>query len=230
MALCYDFNRKKVYNLSSKKCIVIGTGGHWGTWVNQYIKDEVILVGVDRGAWHLIDYGYKLHMAIGDFDSVTAEELSLIEKQSQMVHRCDPFDKDLTDTEMAFEWAITQSPDEIILLGALGTRFDHSLANVHLLKRAVQRGIDCKIVDEYNEIILINDNTPLIRNERYSHVSLLPLSQEVHGITLYGFRYPLFNASLCIGQSLGISNVLVDKYGKIEIKEGWLLVIFSRDE
>jgi thiamine pyrophosphokinase len=53
---------------------------------------------------------------------------------------------------------------------------------------------------------------------------------EVTGITLRGFQYPLTDATLTIGQSLGISNVLLEPEGTITIKEGLLLVIQSSDQ
>jgi len=60
-------------------------------------------------------------------------------------------------------------------------------------------------------------------------VSLLPLTPVVTGITLEGFRYPLTNARLEIGQSLGISNVLEASEGAVTVGDGMLLVMFSRD-
>jgi thiamine pyrophosphokinase len=129
---------------------------------------------------------------------------------------------------MAFDWALQQHPREIVLLGALGTRFDHSLANVHLLAKGLQEGILCRIVDAHNEVLLI-DRRAEVRKGRFSHVSLLPLSMEVTGITLEGFQYPLHNATLRIGQSLGISNVLLQDVGIVTIGQGRLLVIQSTD-
>ncbi|MCK9907229.1 hypothetical protein MXD63_45440, partial [Frankia sp. Cpl3] len=69
---------------------------------------------------------------------------------------CDPVMKDLTDTEMALQWALERNPREILFLGALGTRFDHTLSNVHLLRRGLQAGISCRILDERNEVLLID--------------------------------------------------------------------------
>ncbi|MFC5450779.1 thiamine diphosphokinase [Paenibacillus aestuarii] len=210
------------------KRIVIVTGGTLGEWFRQELHEGDILVGSDRGALFLVEHGYKPHMALGDFDSVKEEEKDRIRAASQAFMDCDPIYKDLTDTEMAFEWALAQQPSHIVLLGALGTRFDHSLANVHLLRKGLEQGVTCKIVDASNEIIVIHQKTRILRG-RYTHVSLLPLSLEVTGITLHGFQYPLHQATLQIGQSLGISNVLLEESGLIELATGLLLVVQSRD-
>jgi thiamine pyrophosphokinase len=211
------------------KRIVIVTGGTLGPWVQQELRQDDILVGSDRGALYLLEQGFIPDYALGDFDSVTELELERIRTESKQFLTCDPIDKDFTDTEMAFNWALQQQPSEIVLLGALGTRFDHSLANVHLLVKGVHQGIACTIIDSHNEVILI-DRPTSIRKGSYTNVSLLPLSMEVTGITLHGFQYPLHSATLRIGQTLGISNILVELEGRIEIQSGYLLVIQSKDQ
>ncbi|UKS26416.1 thiamine diphosphokinase [Paenibacillus sp. HWE-109] len=210
------------------KRIIIVTGGTLGEWALGEIQAGDILVGSDRGALYLIQHGYTPYISMGDFDSVTERELALIRSSSLTFIDCDPVFKDLTDTEMAFNWALDQHPAQITLLGAIGTRFDHSLANVHLLRKGMEQDIDCSIIDANNQIRIIEQSTRITRGN-YTHISLLPLSLEVTGITLHGFQYPLHQARLQIGQSLGISNILVESQGLIELESGLLLVIQSKD-
>lgn len=214
--------------LSMQPRIIVCTGGDLDTWALQNIKQDDILIGADSGAKFLISAGLKPDIAIGDFDSVSEQELLMIRECSNQVISCDPIDKNYTDTEMAFRLALDMKPKEIVLLGALGTRFDHSLANVHLLSLAADHHIKASIIDRHNLIQVITTTT-VIASNCYPNVSLLPLSAFVSGITLVGFQYPLLNARLVIGQSLGISNVLVAEEGKIYIREGQLLVIQSKD-
>jgi thiamine pyrophosphokinase len=208
--------------------ILLFAGGNLGQWAIRYIRQEDWLVGVDRGALFLIQHGLSPRLSIGDFDSVSVEERAKIEQHSGYVSACDPVMKDLTDTEMALTWALEQQPAEIVLLGALGSRFDHTLANVHLLQKALLARIDCKIVDETNEIHLI-DRELTVERDHFKHVSLLPFSPEVTGVTLCGFQYPLKDATLRIGDTLGISNVLTADSGTITVKSGLLLAIKSKD-
>ncbi|TXK74823.1 thiamine diphosphokinase [Paenibacillus sp. N3.4] len=210
------------------KRIIIVTGGTLGDWILGEIQEEDVLVGSDRGALYLIQQGLKPYISMGDFDSVTSEELALIRSSSLHFVDCDPIFKDLTDTEMAFNWALEEKPEHIVLVGAIGTRFDHSLANIHLLRKGTELGIACSIVDGHNEITVIHQPTRIQRGN-YTHVSLLPLSLEVTGITLQGFQYPLHQATLQIGQSLGISNILIEQEGFIDLHSGLLLVIQSKD-
>ncbi|MDQ8733726.1 thiamine diphosphokinase [Paenibacillus sp. LHD-38] len=208
--------------------IAICTGGQLGAFALEYIKSADLLIGADSGARFLISQGFRPDISIGDFDSVSEDELAIIRTKSGQTIACDPIDKDYTDTEMAVRLALDMQPRELVLLGALGTRFDHSLANVHLLALAAQQKVPATIIDEHNKITLLTDQAT-IEQLGYPNVSLLPLSLQVKGITLTGFQYPLTDAELSIGQSLGISNVLLSAVGRIEIKEGLLLVIQSRD-
>ena len=211
------------------KRIVIFSGGTLGPWALREVKPGDVLVGADRGALFLVRQQLVPDVAIGDFDSVSEDEKAEIRRVSRQFREFDPVDKDWTDTETAFDWALKQEPAEIVLMGALGTRFDHSLANIHLLRKGLDRGIPCKIIDAYNEIMLV-DKHLLLTKGNYSHVSLLPLTLKVTGITLKGFRYPLHNATLDLGESRGISNLLAGESGEIYVKEGILLVILSREE
>jgi len=210
--------------------ILIFSGGDLGSWALQHIRPGDVLAGADRGALFLVQHGFTPDLALGDFDSVTAEETALIEQRSRSFHTCDPVMKDWTDTEMAFNWALEQKPREIVMCGVLGTRWDHSLANIHLLRKGLDAGIRCRIADAHNQIALMDANNPMqLERSRYAYVSLLPLTLQVTGITLEGFQYPLYDATLAIGQSLGISNVLLEPVGRITITDGLLLVIQSDD-
>lgn len=208
--------------------ILIFSGGTLDKWALEYIKEEDFLVGVDRGALFLLRNNLKPHFAVGDFDSVNSDEFGEIRKGCKDLYACDPVLKDHSDTELAFNWALDRRPEEIILLGVTGSRFDHTLANVHLLNKSRKKGICCKIIDENNEIILIDGFTSLEKG-LFPYVSLLPFSSRVTGITLEGFQYPLFQATLDIGDSLAISNVLKEEKGSIQIETGQLLVIRSKD-
>jgi thiamine pyrophosphokinase len=211
--------------------IVIVAGGTLGSWAEEWIREGDTLVGADRGALFLVRRGFRPAIALGDFDSVTEEEKEEIRRGSDCFSDCDPVRKDWTDTELAFDWALKRNPREVVLLGALGTRFDHSFANVQLMIRAAERGIECRIADAVNEIRLLSGPAKAaLAKGRYTHVSLLPLSAEASGITLAGFRYPLKDAVLKAGQTLGVSNVITDSEAMVTVGQGMLLVIQTAEQ
>lgn len=212
----------------AKKRVLIFTGGELHPSYIKEITDDDFIIGADRGALYLVEHNVTPDIAVGDFDSVTSQEMDHILSYSKEVITCDAVNKDLTDTELAMDMAINCSPNEIILIGALGTRLDHSLANVHMLLRGIEHHISTSILDT-NNYVTLTDSTYKVHDRGYTYVSLLPLTPIVTGINLKGFMYPLHNAVLKIGQSLGVSNRLLDKEGLVTIDSGLLLIIQSKD-
>ncbi|CAM4380658.1 thiamine diphosphokinase [Paenibacillus macerans] len=210
------------------KRVLIFAGGRIDPDVLQDIQADDVLIGADRGALFLVEHGIRPHLAVGDFDSVSPEELDNIKQNCMELIACDPVDKDLTDTELAYNLALKQQPAEILMTGVIGTRLDHTLANVHMMLRGLQQQIRTDIWDKHNYITLTGSECR-ITDRGYTYVSLLPLTPEVTGITLEGFLYPLDNASLRIGQSLGISNRLTGPEGIVRVSSGLLLIMQSKD-
>lgn len=208
---------------------LIVTGGSLGPWALERLSEYAYVVGADRGAEYIADKGLRMHLAVGDFDSVSEGRLDAIRDASDELLSFDAIDKDWTDTELALRETVRRGFLDIDIVGGLGTRFDHSLANVQLLKQAQELGCSLRLIDEHNEIRLCEHRVRLEADARYAYVSLLPLTERASGITLQGFRYPLTEATIRMGQSIGVSNVLDDRVGTIAVREGLLLVVRSRD-
>lgn len=167
---------------------------------------------------------------VGDFDSVSTDILQYYQKNSKVIfHKYNP-EKDNTDTDIAIQLAIELKSSSITIIGALGKRMDHAISNIHILKYALEKKIPCQIVDVHNKIYLVKDNITIHKETFYGkYISLIPLTTEVQGLTLKGFKYPLENGSLSIGLSLGVSNEIVSRIATIELKKGIIIVIESKD-
>ena len=66
--------------------------------LTEYIEEDAIWVGVDRGVFHLISRSITPAIAFGDFDSVTKAELAVIEDKVTKLKKFIP-EKDETDME-----------------------------------------------------------------------------------------------------------------------------------
>lgn len=193
------------------------------------IYGQNIIAG-DRGLEALYQLKIIPNHIVGDFDSVSAEILEFYKTQSQITFHTFNSEKDNTDTDIALQLAIGLKSSKITIMGALGKRMDHALANIHILKNALEANIPCQIIDEHNRIYLINRSIQLEKNKVYGkYVSLIPLTSTVEGLTLTGFKYPLNDYTLPIGTSLGISNEIITDTAHIEMKKGILIVIESKD-
>ncbi len=210
---------------------LIITGGKINkNFAKKYLKSNKydIIIAVDKGL-ETIDY-LKLEpqYILGDFDSVNTKILEKYKTQNIKIIKLNP-EKDLTDTHSAIDLALEIKSTEITILGAIGTRLDHTMANIHILKQALDKNIKAKIVNEKNEIELINKEIIIKKDDNYKYVSIIPLTTNVTGITIEGMKYIINDYTLSIGDSLGVSNEQIDKEAKISIKTGILVVIKSKD-
>lgn len=210
------------------RVVIIGNGCVSAECVNEYIKNEDLIICCDGGLNFAFNEGITPHLIIGDFDSVSPQVLDFFEKKDIKINRF-PQEKDYTDMEICVEFAAAlDHVDEILIFGGLGGRFDHSLANANILKRAVDKGVTARLIDTNNTVYLIKDEITLSA-EAGTFVSLIPLSQTVVGVTTAGLYYPLDNAEMHIGVSVGVSNKMVDETASVSIKSGYLFVILARD-
>lgn len=212
------------------KTLIITGGKINKNFAKKYLKSNKydIIIAVDKGL-ETIDY-LKLQpqYVLGDFDSVNTKILEKYKTQNIKIIKLNP-EKDLTDTHSAIDLALEIKSTEITILGAIGTRLDHTIANIHILKQALDKNIKAKIVNEKNEIELINKEIIIKKDDNYKYVSIIPLTTNVTGITIEGMKYIINDYTLSIGDSLGVSNEQIDKEAKISIKTGILVVIKSKD-
>ena len=210
--------------------IIITGGKTTKNFVKEYLNTNKydIIIAVDRGLEILDTLTIKPDYILGDFDSVNQDVLRKYKKENINITELNP-EKDLTDTHSAINLAISLKSDKITILGAIGTRIDHTIANIHILKIAIPKNIDIKIIDENNEITLIDKNVKICKDEKYKYISLIALTTKVENLTLKGFKYLLTNSTLNIGDSLGISNEQIEPEAEILLEKGILIMIKSKD-
>lgn len=213
---------------------LIVTGGYLSvSFAKKYIEENPFekIIFVDSALNHQKDLGVEPDYIIGDFDSVDPSVLEETEKQyeEERFVRMKP-EKDFTDTDIALMFAMEQGAKEIAILGATGSRVDHMIANIHILMKPLSYGISAYLLDEYNKIYLVDSNITLKKENMYGpYISVLPLTEEAVAVFLRGFKYNLSDATLTIGESLGISNEIQDDVALLEVSEGVLIIIEAKD-
>lgn len=198
---------------------------------NYYSNNSIqTIIAVDKGLESLHKLKIIPNHIVGDLDSVDINILeNYINNPDIKIHKYMP-EKDYTDTDIALNLAIELQSSNITIIGAIGTRLDHTLANVHILTKALKSNIPCQLIDSNNKIYLIDKQITLEKSKVYGkYISLLPLTSSVRGLTLKGFKYPLDDYTLTIGKSLGISNEITENIATIDLQDGILIVIESRD-
>ena len=198
--------------------VVIISGGDYS--YNGEINDGDYVICADSGYDAALKRGIKVNLLMGDMDSINAD---ISGEQENLIF---PVRKDFTDTELAVRHAVDMKPDEIILLGCMGSRADHTLANIFLLKYISEKGIIAHIEDENNNIYYYNGFISF-DGMAGKTVSLIPVTSEIGGITTSGMDYPLKDGILCFGESRGVSNVITEDYACYSSEYGEGIVVLS---
>ncbi|MBU3214137.1 thiamine diphosphokinase [Clostridium estertheticum] len=194
--------------------------------IKEMAKD-IFLIAADSGANCLYHYNIKPDLLVGDFDSIDKEILDYYKKNKCIIDIY-PTEKDFTDTEIAVRKAIGMKPSEIVLLGCTGSRIDHLLGNIGMLKICLENKVNASIKDDNNIITLVNDST-LLNGIIGKIFSVQSYGDEIIGLTIEGAKYPLDNYNLKIGESISISNEFACPQVKLKFKAGTLMIILSKD-
>jgi len=207
--------------------IVIISGGRLGNVdffrKKMAEKDRRLLICCDGGARHLALAGITPDVLIGDMDSVRHPDLAAYQRRGVIIIK-HPAEKDFTDTALALEYALDLRPGAIDIWGAGGGRMDHTLANLFLLIKGKEAGVETRLIDEYCEAFVPVGEITFTEADGCL-VSLIALSPGVDGVTLKGFLYPLVEETLSMSESRGISNIIQAGRASIRVRSGHLLVI-----
>jgi thiamine pyrophosphokinase len=213
------------------KILIITGGCVDDAFLSDCLRQEQysMIIAADSGLAAADRLNIELDYIVGDFDSVSETVLQKYRKLSTPI-KTFPKEKDKTDTQIAIELALMNHAVHLDIIGATGSRLDHVLANIHLLLLPMQLKVRASLIDGNNRIYLKQESFTLKKQEQFGdYVSLLPFTEKVRGLTLRGFKYPLNQIVLTSGNSLGISNEIVEEEASVEFTEGILLVIESRD-
>ncbi len=186
-------------------------------------KNGDFIICADNGYSFAKDNGIIPDVIIGDFDSIKIDLPSDIETITL------PIEKDVTDTLACVKYAINKGFKEIIIIGGIGGRLDHTMANLQCLLYGRSLGIAITLLDSNNIVTLHFPSEITIKKEENFKLSLFSFSDVCEGITTNGLKYKLVDDKLSQGFPLGISNEFTDEVASVRFETGILLLILSKD-
>ena len=209
--------------MSEKLVVVVAGGEAPPPDAAGSLPRGVAVVAADRGVDHARALGLEITLAIGDFDSASADAVAAAEADGARVER-HPQAKDATDLELALDAALGLGPARILVLAGLGDRLDHLVSALLLLgaPRYADVEIDARIGSSL--IHVIRDERTL-EGRPGDLVSLLPLHGPAEGVRTDGLAYALAGEKLDPGSSRGVSNVFAAKTARISVDRGILLAV-----
>lgn len=195
--------------------------------LREIIAEGDFIICADGGISMMVDMPIRPDLIIGDLDSIDSESIAYIEKNHIPILKY-PEEKDETDTELALNYLMGKGFKEIIMVGVIGTRMDHTMANIFLLNRLLDKGFKGKIIDDHNEIYIVDDYIK-IKKKKSCYISLIPLSLDGIVVSIKGSYYPLKEKYIEFDSTLGISNIIAEEYCEIIIHKGKAIIIEAKD-
>lgn len=209
-----------------EQTLILAGGLRAKTAITKHISSSSLVIGADSGAEKALDMGIVPNLVVGDMDSISPKILEQL-KELKVPLEIYPAEKDLTDTEIAIQAAYQRDYKDIVIAGAVGDRWDHSLANIFLLKKYADLGVNIRIIDDKNQIELINEYKRIEKDE--SFYSVIALADDGVVLSLKGFYYDLHRERLDFGSTRGLSNYIVEPFAEIFIESGFCLLVKSVD-
>lgn len=186
-------------------------------------------VGIDRGSLFLLKNGLPLDMAVGDFDSITEDELLYIKHYCSNIVSASA-EKNDTDTELALKTIFKEFPEaQVTVFGAFGGRIDHMMSNIFLPSDTDLEPFmsQIRLKDEQNIVTYLpSGKNQVSRIEGMSYVSFMPESEST--LQISGAKYEL-NKSNYFKKKMYSSNEFMTSPIEVELKDGYLIIIYSKD-
>ena len=145
----------------------------------KILQDYNIIICADGAANNAKGLEIIPNYIIGDMDSIKISVLNYYKKlyKTKIIKDKNP---NKTDLELAIKLAETLNPSKITIFGAIGSRIDHTLANIYCLDK-IKPEIKAQIVDDKITLQLAKKNLE-ITDKKNSIVSVIPISD----IKLFG--------------------------------------------
>ena len=217
----------------NKKCVIVSGGSIDDSFAMQMIENikPDCVIGVDSGLNFLYRNQVVPTHIVGDFDSVSPVVIAHYKAQTDIpIRQFNPV-KDATDTEIAVRLAVELAVKELYLLGATGTRLDHVMANIQILKLALDQGMKAYILDECNRISVWEKEIRLCESERFGkYFSLFPLGGDAPDVSIEGAKYPLEHYRMSPFESRCVSNEYQDDEVVITFPKGTIVLMETRDK
>lgn len=240
--MCWALKRQKECNME----IIIVSGGRLEQSALGFFKEEQVVIGVDGGLKFCYENCIPVNYAVGDFDTIEPEILDYYKKEGKAEIRAYEPEKDVTDGKAALELAVKlikqqcksrkgtgefKREDSILMFGGIGTRMDHTLANIGCLTYALEQQIPLKIIDSHNCMYAYDHSFCIHRKQLIykKYLSLMAMGTKVDNLTIRGMKYQAENITLPVLSDRGVSNELLEEKAEIIFSDGILLVIESRD-
>ena len=189
--------------------------------VYQRCENDYIICA-DGGVLIAEKCGIVPDVVLGDLDSVET-----IDKKYNFIKH--PKEKDDTDTLLCIKYGMEKGFKDFLIIGGIGGRLDHTVANLQTLAFSQDNGIKASILSKDAVCTMISDGGRCeIPKMKGFYISVFAYSDSCKGVSINGTKYELSDKELKNTFPLGVSNEFKEEKAVISVDKGKLLIIVSR--
>ena len=210
-----------------KRAFIYTGGTVYDAYVLEKPEKDDMIITADAGILTAQRLGVKPDIMVGDFDTLGEPDVP----DGTELYRL-PAEKDATDTQYAVELALSKGAEEIVIIGGLEGRLDHTLSLIAILEKLWERKekrVHAIITSGKNRVRFIRNSGVILAREQYRYFSLIAADERVKGISLEGSKYPLKKGEIKRTHQWAGSNEIVGNCALIEVRRGGVWVIESMD-
>lgn len=205
-----------------KICYIFGAGERTSCELQLDPQDYVI--AADGGYDYLLEIGLRADTILGDFDSVSANDLPADSVRY-------PREKDDTDMMLAIRLGLEKGYREFAIYGGLGGRLDHTIANIQCLQYLSQNNAQGTLHGRDYSICVITDSSLVFEKTMPENVpgnicSVFSLSDISINVNIRGLRYETEKINMTNTIPLGVSNEFTGRRAVIEVEKGVIAVLW----
>ncbi len=204
---------------NKKKTILIVANGRRPaeSLVRHVRKKADYIIAADGGLAHCHYYNLSPDCLIGDLDSYNPRQaVSLAEERIVRVP-----DQNRTDLQKALAYAGGLDPAGVMIIGALGGRADHNLANLIIFNNH-NDSWPLTLYDDYGCFKLLDPGENRLADPPGTIISLFTFSG-ARGVRTRGLKYALQNETIDVSFT-GLSNVVSEQPASVSLSDGRLLL------
>lgn len=192
--------------------------------ITEHPRGDDMIIAADGGYRNARTLGERPQFLLGDLDSFGDGELPRDAEVYQV-----PAEKDLTDTQLAVDFALSRGARELVIVGGLSGRLDHTLSNLSILERLHAMRVPAVITDGQNRVRFLRNDSTLLARGAYPYISLIAADPVVKGVCVDGCKYPLKKAVLRRHNQYAVSNEITGNCALISVRAGGVYIVESAD-
>ena len=180
-------------------------------------REGDLVLCADRGYELAEKMGIMPDCIIGDFDSA-----AMPAGKNVIRH---PVIKDDTDTMLCVRYALDRGIEDILIVGGIGGRIDHTLANLQTLAFIAARGARAELCDGKIHAYMISGGQSICIPAAPGKLSVFAHGGTCSGVCIRGTKYEAENTVITPDFPIGMGNDFAAGHAEVSVESGMLLVI-----